>query len=383
MRILHVLSTLNIGSGIANFVLNYYREIINYDIQFDFLVFQKMPNDYYDEVVKLGARVFYIEKPTLNVAKYKKKLQRFFAEHVKEWEIVHIHEILVQKYVSKSAKKYGAVKKIIIHSHAAQFVLPISGVSAFKNRVLMGVKKVRNAYLLSGLEKNGDYFFACSLDAGRALFSGKALAGNSFYIAKNSIGTERYRFNDDVRNKYRAELGIAGKKAIALIGRLCAEKNQFFFLDVFKKIIERDNSYRLLLIGDGELKAAIIKNIEELEISDKVTLTGNREDVAELLSASDLFVLPSVREGLGMVLIEAQAAGLPCVRSDGVPDEAVITPYVKTIALKDDANIWAEEILTMPLERYDGSTYVFDAKYDIQRNAEDLAEKYREIVGQI
>lgn len=380
MRILHVLSTLNIGSGIANFAVNHYREIVNHGIQFDFLVFKKMPNDFYDDVVKLGARVFYIEQPTLNIGKYKKRVKKFFAEHKGEWEIVHIHEILVQRFIAKSAKKYGGVKKAVIHCHAAQFVSPETGKASLKSKIKYTVKKLRNKYLLSGVEKNCDYYFACSYAAGRALYSDKAIDGNKFYLAKNSINADNYIFDQDIRNKYRAELNIADKKVIAVVGRLSQQKNILFLLDVFKKIVEKDNSYRLLLIGDGEIRTTVEQKISELEIGDEVILTGNRSDVASLLMAADLFVLPSLAEGLGIVLIEAQAAGLPCVKSDGVPDEAVITPYVKTLALDDSVDKWAQSIVDIPLDRYDGSIYVRDAKYDIRQSAAELATKYRAMV---
>lgn len=382
MRILHILSTLNIGSGIANFAVNHYREAVGLGVQFDFLVFKKMENDFYDEVVKLGARVFYIEKPSLHVSKYKKAIKRFFSEHAEEWDIVHIHEILVQKFIAKTCKKYGGVKKVVIHSHAAKFVLPTYGVSRIKNAAIMAFKRIRNAYLLSGIKKNCDYYFACSKAAGLALYGKNALSNKNFYISKNAIDTQKYVFDKNVREKYRETFGLVDNKVIVLVGRFCSEKNQVFFLDVFKKIIDKDSSYRLMLVGDGELRDAVVEKIDALGLQDKVVLTGNRDDVPALLNASDLFVLPSIVEGLGIVLIEAQAAGLPCVRSDMVPDEAVITPYVKTISLNDGAEKWADEIVSVPLERYDCSTYIYDAGYDITESAKRLIKTYCDMVGE-
>lgn len=381
MRILHVISTLNIGSGIANFVMSYYRKMVCKDVQFDFLLFNPVEKDFTEEVKALGGRVYFIPQPTLNFGKYSKAVKRFFKEHNGEWDIVHIHEILVQKFISKSCRKYGGVKKVAIHSHASEFVLPTFGVSAFKNKMIMAFKRVRNSWLLSGIKRNCDYFFACSVDAGIALYGKKILRDKRFCVINNAIDTQKYAFDEKIRKQYRKELNIEDKKVIIQVGRLCEQKNQTFFLDAMQKICESDSSYVLLLVGDGRLKKDVKEKTARLNLGNNVILTGNRTDVENLFQCADISVLPSLTEGLGIVLIEAQASGLPCVASTGVPKEAEITPYVRFLDLKDGAERWAEAVLNTGLVRYDTKDYVINNGYDIDTNVEKLYNKYNSFVG--
>lgn len=378
MRVLHVLQSLNIGSGIANFVMSYYRNMVCDDVQFDFLLCTPMEKEYTEEAKALGGNVYFIPKPTLNFGKYKKAVKKLFKEHKGEWDIVHIHEILVQRFICKPAKKYGGVKKVAIHSHASKFVLPTYGVSAFKNKMIMAFKSVRNSVLLSGIKRNCDYFFACSVDAGIALYGKKILKDKRFSVINNAIDTKKYAFDDELRERYRQELNVRDKKVIIQVGRLCEQKNQTFFLDVMKKLCEADNSYVLLLVGDGELKNAVEDKIEKLNLGDKVILTGNRTDVVNLFQCADLSVLPSLTEGLGIVLIEAQASGLTCIASTGVPKEAKITPYVQFLDLHTDK--WVNAVLNAELERRDTKEYIAESGYDVSINSEKLRDIYSSLI---
>lgn len=381
MRVLHVISTLNIGSGIANFVMSYYRKLVCKGVQFDFLAFCTVENGFEKEVEALGGRVFYIPKPSFKaVGRYKKAVKKFFKEHGGEWDIVHIHEILVQKFIAKSCKKYGGVKKVAIHSHVTKFVLPTYGVPAFKNKIIMAFKRVRNSYLLGGIKRNCDYFFACSADAGKALYGKKILKDKRFCVIKNAIDTKKYAFDERVRERYRKELNIADKKVIIQVGRLCEQKNQTFFLDVMHEVVKADSSYVLMLVGEGHLRKEVEDKIARLNLVGNVILTGNRTDVEKLLLCADLSVLPSLTEGLGIVLIEAQASGLSCIASTGVPKEAQVTPYVKFLNLEGGAARWAEEVLGCDLTRHDTQDFVKESGYDIETSAEDLRKKYLSLI---
>ena len=382
MKALHIISTLNIGSGIANFVMSYYRKIIGYGVQFDFLAFNPTEKGFEEEVKELGGNVYYIAKPNLKtVGQYKNTVKRFFKEHKGEWDIVHIHEILVQKFIAKNCKKFGGVKKVAIHSHASEFVLPTFGVSALKSKMIMAFKRVRNSFLLGGIKRNCDYFFACSVDAGVALYGKKILRDERFCVINNAIDTQKYAYDEKVREQYRKELNVQDKKVIIQVGRLCEEKNQIFFLDVMQKICERDNSYMLLLVGDGRLKNDVEEKISRLNLDKNVIMTGKRTDVVNLFQCADLSVLPSLAEGLGIVLIEAQASGLPCIASTGVPQEAKITPYVRFLDLKDGAERWAAAIQNTELVRYDTTDDVIKNGYDIDTNVETLYKKYISFIG--
>lgn len=378
MRVLHVIYSLNIGSGIANFVMSYYRKMVGKDVEFDFLLFEPKEKEFTEEVKTLGGRVFFVDEPTLDISKFGKNIKKFFKEHKGEWDIVHIHEILVQKFVAKACRKYGGVKKVAIHSHASEFVLPTFGVSAFKNKMIMTFKRVRNTFLLSGIKRNCDYFFACSVDAGIALYGKKILKDERFSVINNAIDAKKYAFDEELRELYRRELNLRDKKVIIQVGRLCEQKNQIFLLDVMQKVCEADNSYVLLLVGDGYLKGAVEEKIGRLNLKDNVILTGNRTDVENLLLCADLSVLPSLTEGLGIVLIEAQASGLPCLASTGVPKEAQVTPFVQFLDL--DTDEWVNAILTAELKRRDTKDYIEKSGYDVSVNAEKLRDIYSSII---
>lgn len=371
MRVLHVLSSLNIGSGIANFVMNYYRKMPRDSVQFDFLIFGEMPRQFNEEIIKMGGRIYVIPAPTLlSIVSYNNKMKRFFREHVGEWDIVHISEILIQRFVRRNAKKFGRVKKVIIHSHATSFVIFGKG---FKNRIKGMIKCIRNKILFQGISKL-DYFVACSQEAGVALFGKKLVArgGGNFTVIKNAIDLQRYKFNEQVRAQYRSDFKIADRKVIILIGRLSAVKNQLFFLDVFRELCAVDENYTLMLVGDGELKSAVSEKVARLGLSDKVIMTGNRSDVCELLWCADLFVLPSSMEGLGIVLIEAQAAGLPCITTTNVPQEADVTPYVTRLELNGGIEGWVRTCLGAKLQRYETEEYIREHKYDLDQCADEL-----------
>lgn len=374
MKVLHVLSSLNIGSGIANFIMCYYREIISEDVRFDFLAFSPVEKSFEKEVENFGGKVYYIEKPTLYYKTYERKIKQFFKEHKGEWEIVHIHEILVQKFIAKYCKKLGGVKRIAIHSHAAQFVLPEYSVSKLKNKLVIMFKSIRNRFLLSGFKNNCDYYFACSEEAGNALYGNKILNSERFYIIKNAIDFNKYSFDKIIRDKYREEFNLHGKKVIIQIGRFCEQKNQAFLLDVLQKLCEKDNSYILMLVGDGPIRKELENKISKLGLTNNVVFTGNRTDVQNLLQCADLSVLPSTVEGLGIVLIEAQASGLPCLASSGVPREAKVTPYISFINL--NVELWVATILQTELKRYSVKEFFDKSRYNITESSKQLKDIY-------
>lgn len=376
MRVLQVLSTLNIGSGITNCIINYYRNIDRDKVQFDFLVFYKAEKNYHEEVEKMGGRIFTIPAPTIKTfSKYNKQVQAFFNEHKNEWGCVHIHEILVQKFIIKHARKNG-VKKICMHSHVTQFVLENPSLPFIKRKIQVVTKKVRNKFLLSGIIKNADYYLACSTDAGIALYKNKVVKGDKFFIIKNAIDTEKFRNAKKNRDKLRTELNVQNKKVLINIGRLCEQKNQAFLLKVFEKLHEKDDTYTLFLVGEGEDRENIEKRYSHLLLIGALKLLSNRSDVDDLLASSDLFVFPSVMEGLGIALIEAQASGIACISSSAVPKETNVSKAVKYLDLSLGVDRWAEEILNTPLIRYDTQADIIKSGYDIKTSALSLQELY-------
>jgi glycosyltransferase involved in cell wall biosynthesis len=376
MRVLHVISTLNIGSGIANAILNYYRKIDRNNLQFDFLVFSEPEKTFTKEVFDMGGRVFEIAAPTLKTSlQYSNKIKKFFQEHTNEWAWVHIHEILVQKYIIKAARRVGNIK-IAMHSHASQFVLPNSNVGFVQNKINMLIKRIRNAYLLSGFKNKTDLFLACSYEAGVALYGKTGARDKRFHILNNSIDVEKYCINKEIRRKLRKEWNIENKKVLINVGRLCEEKNQRFLIDIFSLICKTEKDYCLILVGAGRMENVIRQKVREYGLMDKVLFLGNRTDIANVLMAADVFVFPSIVEGLGIALVEAQASGLHCISSSTIPSCAIVTPYVKVVDLHAGVEIWAREILSSSLIRNNGNEIVANSAFNIEKNIDVLMNLY-------
>ena len=376
MRVLQVVSSLNIGSGIANFILNYYRNVDREKVQFDFLLFFEAEKNYHEEVEKLGGKIYIIPSPSLKTfSAYDKQVKAFFAEHKNEWECVHIHEILVQKFIIKHSKPNG-VRKVFMHSHNTAFVLPRPELSVIKRYAEYGFKKLRNVYLLSGFKNKTDGFIACSNAAGVALYGKKILLRDDFLVINNAVDTNKFITALSGRDRLREEYNVTDKKVILHVGKFCEHKNQPFLLKTFEKIYEKDDSYVLFMVGIGPTKSAMEEQYSSLKEKGAIKFLGSRTDIADLMAIADLFFFPSINEGLPVSLIEAQASGLPCVASASISTEAIITPAVKYLDLAIGEEKWAEEILATPLIRYDTKQSIIEHGYDITASSQKLVELY-------
>ena len=218
------------------------------------------------------------------------------------------------------------------------------------------------------------HLYACGEEAGRWMFH-----GHPFSVLNNAIDSAAFQYNEKTRRQYRDELGILEHTLlVGHVGRFMQAKNHMFLLDIFCALLKRQPDSKLLLVGQGELEPAVREKAEALDISDKVVFAGVRDDVYCLYQAMDVFVFPSLFEGLGIVAVEAQAAGLPCVVSDHVPAECKKTrDLVKFFSLEAGADRWAEEILRLAkTQRRDTTAEIRENGYDIQENAEKLQQFY-------
>ncbi|OBZ09820.1 glycosyl transferase family 1 [Bacillus sp. FJAT-27264] len=348
VRILHVFGIMNCG-GAETFIMNIYRNIDRNKIQFDFIVHSQDKGYYDDEIKALGGKKYVVPKfKGTNLLNYRKAWKDFFEAH-SEYRVIHSHIRSTASVFLNTAQKNGL--KTIIHSHSTSSG---GGLSGFVKDLL----QLPLRYIT-------DYRFACSTDAGRWLFGKK-----DFSIIKNAIKVEDYIYNPEVRDIYREVLGIKDRYVIGHIGRFYEPKNHFFIIDVFKSIHETDSNSVLLLVGDGNLRPEVENKIQELGLQNQVIFTGIRKDIPELLQAMDVFLFPSLYEGLGIVLIEAQAAGLPCVLSETLPSEVSITELVKCISLKETVEIWANQVL-----KYKDFNYRTDTSRLIKGNGYDVIEQ--------
>lgn len=223
--------------------------------------------------------------------------------------------------------------------------------------------------------------WACSAPAAAFLFSSAALRKKGFSFVPNGIDTRRFAFNRHIREELREELNMDGAFVIGSVGRLCSQKNQSFLLDVFRAVLHQEPDSRLLLVGDGEDRAALQKKAERLGVLEKVIFYGTSASIEKLLWAMDVFAFPSKFEGLGIAAIEAQAAGLPVVMSEFVPEEAQLAQSVQVVPLKKGPEQWADALLsaarTPPEARMAGAACVREAGFDISDVAREIGMYYR------
>ena len=353
IRILHIVTYMGRG-GLETMLMNYYRSIDRTKVQFDFLTHRDFRADYDDEIEALGGRIYRL--PNLNPfsRSYLGALDRFFVEHP-EYRIVHSHLDCMAGIPLKAAKKHGVPVRIA-HSHSSR-----------QDRDLKYPLKLLFKRSIPG---QATQLFACGEEAGKWMFG-----TDDFRVLNNAIDAERYCFDPKVRQEVRSELGIPADALVAgHVGRFMAPKNHGFLLRIFAELPDHA---RLLLVGDGELRAENEHLAEELGIRDRVIFAGLRRDVERMLQAMDVFVFPSLYEGLPLSIVEAQAAGLPCLISDKVPIECKKTDLVTQIPLDASPAEWAKAVASAAeTPRRDTLAQIREAGFDIRANAEWLQNHY-------
>ena len=361
-RILHFMSNISINSGVAAIVMNFYRHIDRNRIQFDFLYFEDSSLTYAQEISSLGGRAFQIPRPSpFSMG----KIFAFFCEHYGEFWGLHCHPIWAAALIGPVAKRYG-VHAVFLHSHSEK--PGESRISIMRNRILLRLST-----------EKVDTYIACS-QAAKAAFGKNACRA---YVLPNAIDTRAFSFDEYVRHACRSQLGISPETiVIGHVGRMVEVKNHHFLLEVFSLYLQTNSDAQLLLIGDGPLEQSLQTLTKKLKIQERVQFLGAQQDTARLYAAMDIFVMPSQYEGLSMALLEAQAAGLPCLVSNTVSMESDVTGRMCRLPLGSPQQ-WAEvlaEHLCKPLERNKGIFDAFEAKrLDIHIAVQDLTAFYEKI----
>lgn len=359
LRVLQVVTHMNRG-GLETMLMNYYRNIDRTQIQFDFLTHRPYDGDYGEEIQQMGGTIYHL--PVLNPFSfsYKKKLRDFFDSHP-EYQIIHVHQDCLSSVILKIAKKQG-IKVRIAHSHNA------SQDKDLKYPIKMFYRRFISKYATE--------LMACSQSAGNWMF-----CGAPFRILNNAICTADYRYDYEKQQRIRKDFNIKKNELIVgHVGRFSPQKNHGFLIDIFYQVKLQYPNSKLLLIGDdrGELADKIKGKVTDLGLTDSIIFTGLRKDVADLMQAMDVFVFPSLYEGLPVTIIEAQASGLPCVISEVIPIECEKTDLIQQMKLSTPAAEWARIIVKMGKEivRRDTSELIKKAGYDIAENAKWLQQYY-------
>ncbi len=365
IRVLHFNSNISKNSGVLSVIMNYYRSINRDKIQFDFLYFDDLIPSYTEDICSLGGRVYRIVPPH-HMITFRKRLKCFLNEHQNEFDILHIHDPIFTKFIYGIAKKSG-IKKVIVHSHATMY--SDSRIGA-----------VRNKLLCHKLSSCADELFACSDVAGQFLFKKE-----EFYLLNNAIWMEKFAFSESKREEIRTRLKLDDCLVLGHVGAFRNQKNHTFLLDIFKAATSIEKNIKLLLVGDGPLIDEMKGKARSLGILGDVIFLGKREDVNELYQAMDVFVLPSIFEGLPMVGIEAQCADLPIVMATTITREAGIGDF-QFLNLSDSPDIWAETAIQLAVAKKGRrsrkviSEKLKNSGFEINTESKKLEEKYSGLI---
>lgn len=325
IRVLHILQRMEAG-GTQALLMNIFRNIDRSKVQFDFLVEYPDKQFYDEEILKLGGKVYYSNvRNDFNIFKFEKKLKKIIKEN--NYKIVHVHAYTIGYFCLKVAKECGVPIRIA-HSHSNE------ATRDFKYLPKLFLQRIYTVYATN--------LMACSEDAGKYLFKNK-----KFEVMNNAIDSRKFIYNKEIREKIRKKLNIENSFVVGHIGRFKPEKNHKFLIEIFSEVKRKKNNAKLLLIGTGDLENSIKKQVQELNLQNDVIFLGNRTDVNNLYQAMDIFIFPSLFEGLGIVAIEAQASGTPIVCSNKLPPEIEISSICKKLSLSETAEVWADEAIKL------------------------------------
>ena len=360
IRVLNLFTVMDRG-GAETMVMNYYRHIDRTKVQFDFLVHREQRGAYDDEIEALGGRIYrmYPIYPQ-NFARYKRDIRVFFKDHP-EYRIIHSHMSELGYFAFKEAAKQGVPIRIC-HAHNAPH--------GFNMKMIMRdyFKKRMMPYLT--------HLFMCGVESGRWLY-GKENE-NRFIMLNNAVDASAYTYNPAKRTEMRLQLELTDELAVGNVGRFNQQKNHPFLLEIFAALLKKEPNAVLLLVGGGTDMQRIQAKAQTLGIAEKVRFLGVRSDVADVMQAMDVFVFPSLYEGLPVTMVEAQASGLPCLISDKVPSECVLTNgLVEKVPLSESPDAWAEKIIAKyGTPRTDRRTEIAAHGFDITTEAVKLQEFY-------
>lgn len=366
MKILQVGMPNGVG-GIESFLINFQRSLDCKEIEMDYLCIYSNQGElfYKEELLKRGAKI-------INVPSYQKNFIKSYAA-IKEllkkekYDVVHYNMNSACFLIPLVAAKKAGVKVIVAHAHNA------SSDKGFLKKIIHNINKHFIPYF-------SNLFFSCSEKAGRWFFSDKIRNSYQYHLIPNSIDGEKYAFDESIRNEIRTEFNINDKFVIGHIGRFCRQKNHTFLLEVFEAILKKESCAILFLIGEGDLKEEIEKKIIQHDIDDKVIVLSRRNDIHRILQAFDCFLLPSLYEGLPVVGIEAQAAGLPCYFSDTITKETDITKNCKFMHLNNPMD-WADTILKDRniFVRRNMKRSIFESGFDTKNLAFKIINYYKNV----
>ena len=363
IRILQICASLSRGGGVQAVLQNYYTYMNQKEYIFDFVVMGTEVGELEEWFESRGSRIYHVTPRGVSFKKNTEELKRIIKNG--NYDVVHCHQDYKSLIAIIIAKLYG-VKTRIVHCHQA---FPKESA---KSRTIRAVSTLL-------IKCFANVFMGCGEDAARWLYGERMLKSGKAIVLNNAINLEKYAFSDAKRSKFRTDLGIDSKLVFGNAARFTHQKNHKLLIDIFAKVYAQNQNSVLLLAGEGELMEETRAYCEQLGIRDAVMFLGVRADICDVLSAMDIFLLPSRFEGLALIMVEAQANGIPAVCSPFVTRELELQNNVLFVQESDYENTeaWCSAIeKALDIGRLDDTTILTKAGYDIRQEAKKLEAIY-------
>lgn len=372
-RILQAFTVLDRG-GAETMIMNYYRQIDRSKLQFDFLVHREEKGAYEDEIESLGGKIYRMPKINpINPNKYYTAFDNFLKTH--SYQIIHSHINTFSSFPLKIARKNNIECRI---AHAHTTTLPIT-FDLLLNNPNEAVKILFKGFQKGNTSKHATTLIACGKNAGNWLFE-----KNDYSILPNALNSIQYIYNSNKSTHLKDKYSLKNNIVFGHIGNFSYPKNYPFILEIFKAVQQTKPNSKLVLIGNGNMRKEVELLAKKLNIFDDIIFMGVRSDVPDLLQMMDIFLFPSLYEGLPVTLVEAQASGLKIFASDTITDEVALTDDITFLSLDKSPEFWAEQILkSYPYERKDNSEIIKEKGYDIVESAKELQDFYLDQIRDI
>lgn len=357
IKIIHFIYGLSNG-GVENVLLNYFSKLNLNDYSLSVVVQKASDSNCIARFEKLGFKIYNVGSKK-NIIKYVNKVSKIIKNE--KPDIIHCHTnygSVVPLLIAKKLK----VPRRICHSHIA-----------IKNT------KLKNYFLKPLIKYVANEYMACGKAAAINLFGQENYDNNKVFILNNAIDFNKYKYNEKERNILRGEFKVAENEILlGNIGRFVPQKNHQFLIEIFENCYQKNHKYKLLLIGTGKLKAKIKQEVINKNLENNIIFLEKRDDINKILSALDIFLMPSLFEGLPVAGLEAQAANLPCLFSDTITDESKILPSTKYLSIKD-STVWEQEIYNTKIANREqvNNKYFEQSGFDINKEAIKLDAYYR------
>lgn len=302
MNILIIMTTRFGKTGITNAILAFYKGLNKDNLKIDFVLPNEPPVEFTNQVLSNGGKIFILSTRLSNVIKYSRHLSNIMK--LTDYDIVHAHGNSHTLYIEMGIAKKNKIKNRIPHSHSTSTNFP-----------------VLHRMLYIPFIKSYTTGISCTYDAGKWLFS-----NNEFRILYNGIDVDKFLYTEKKRQEVRNKLGIPkSEKLIIQVGSFTKNKNQSFSVKLLNELLKKDSNFSIVFVGDGSERNAVELEVDQLSLQKKVKFLGNRADIVELMTASDVIIMPSHYEGMPITLLEAQANGLPGLISQNITKEVNIT----------------------------------------------------------